>query len=62
MMTEQLKLVANELRTVRPSADDQRRNPDLDVQAIWRDDVEHTIKCKGLDDTTAAQFRAACGL
>lgn len=48
-----------DLRRVRPTAADQRREPGLDLIAIWRDDIEHSIRCRELDETRAAAFRAA---
>jgi hypothetical protein len=48
------------MRAVKPTLADQRRNPDLDVMQVWRDDIEHTIRCKGWDDVQAAAFRSLC--
>lgn len=39
----------------------EKANPGVDLVAAWVSDVEHTIKCKGLDEDTASSFRAACG-
>lgn len=52
---------AADLRNVRPTKADAKRNPDIDVMAVWRDDIEHTIRCKGWDEQQAAAFRALCG-
>lgn len=62
MMTQYLQMAAADLRTVRPTPADQRRNPDVDVTQVWRDDIEHTIRCQKLTDEQAAEFRTACGL
>lgn len=59
MLTKSLQYAADDLRTVRPTKADQRANPDIDVMAVWRDDIEHTISCKGLDAQQADEFRAA---
>lgn len=55
------KFAAADLRKVRPTAADAKRNPDIDVMAVWRDDIEHTIRCKGWDEQQAAEFRTLCG-
>jgi hypothetical protein len=52
---------AADLRKVRPTKADAKRNTDIDVMAVWRDDIEHTIRCKGWDAEQAAEFRALCG-
>lgn len=52
--------IISDLRAVRPTARDQRHNPDIDVMAVWRDDIEHSIKCQGLTPEQANEFRAAC--
>lgn len=62
MLTKTLQYAANDLRSVRPTKADQRRNPAIDVDAVWRSDVEHTIACKALNQDDAAEFRAACGV
>lgn len=59
MLTEYLHRVANELRAVRPTKADQRRNHGIDVHQVWLDDIEHTIRCQKLDAEQAAAFRAA---
>lgn len=58
-MTDSMQFAINDLRKVRPTARDQKRNPDIDVNAVWMDDIEHTIKCKGWDERQANEFRAA---
>lgn len=67
-MTASLRSAAADLRTVdprrmRPSQRSavERANPGADLAAAWLDDVEHTIKCKGMDTDTAIAFRSACG-
>lgn len=57
-----LQRVAKELRAVRPTAADRKRNPSLDLDAIYRGDVEHTIERQGLSGAAANAFRLACGL
>ena len=52
---------ATDLRKVRPTAADARRNPGIDVMAVWREDIEHTIRRKGWDADQAVAFRALCG-
>jgi hypothetical protein len=49
-----------DLRQVRPTAADQKRNPNLDLMAIWMDDIEHTIRCKEWPADIAQEFRSAC--
>lgn len=56
------KRCISDLRAVRPRPADQRANPDIDVMAVWREDIEHTIRCQGLTDDQAAVFRAAVGV
>lgn len=57
----QLELIANDFRKCRPTARDQRNNPDIDVKQVWLADIEHTINCKGWDSTQASAFRELCG-
>lgn len=64
-----LQTAAADLRTVDPRRMRplQRRaaekaNQGVDLTAVWLDDVEHTIKCKGMDAETASAFRVACGV
>lgn len=59
-MTKQMQMAVSDLRCVRPTKADQRRNPDVDVMQVWREDIEHTIRCTGLSAEQAAEFRAAC--
>jgi hypothetical protein len=59
MLTKSLQYAAADLCRVKPTKADARRNPDIDVMALWHDDIEHTIRCKGLDESMAAEFRAA---
>lgn len=55
------EFAAADLRKVRPTKADARRNPGIDVTAVWRDDIEHTIRCQGWDAEQATEFRALCG-
>lgn len=59
-MPKSAEYAAADLRRVRPTAADARRNPDVDVMAVWIADIEHTISCKGWDAETAEAFRVAC--
>lgn len=59
-MNRDMQYAADDFRAARPTAADQRRNPDIDVMQVWRDDIEHTIKCKEWDAKQAEEFRAAC--
>ena len=56
-----MKAIAADMRRTMPTAADQRRNPDIDVMHVWRDDIEHTITAKGWDAEQAEAFRALCG-
>lgn len=58
LTSSDLSCVAD-FRRARPTAADQRRQPSLDLLAIWRDDIEHSIRCRELDEVRAAAFRAA---
>lgn len=51
-----------EFRRVRPTAADQRREPGLDLLAIWRDDIEHSIRCREIPADRAAAIRSALGV
>lgn len=59
-LSKSLQMAAADLRSVRPTKADQKRNKDIDVMAVWLDDIEHTIKCKDLAPEQAEAFRAAC--
>lgn len=60
-LPQSLQFAAADLRQVRPTAADQKRNPGIDVLAVWRDDIEHTLKCKEVTDEAIAEaFRKAC--
>lgn len=55
-----MEAAAADLRRVKPTPADQRHNQDIDVMQVWRDDIEHTIRCQGWDANQAAVFRALC--
>jgi len=59
MLSTYLKMAVADLRSVRPTAADQRRNPDIDLMQLWRDDIEHTICCQRLSAELADEFRNA---
>jgi hypothetical protein len=59
-LSVQLRSAVQDLRAVRPTEADQRRNPDVDVMQVWREDIEHTIRCKDLSAEQAQEFRSAC--
>lgn len=59
-LTKSMQMAAEDLRRVRPTKADQKRNPDTDVMQVWRDDIDHTIRCKEITGSAADEFRAAC--
>lgn len=52
----------DEFRRVRPTKADQRREPGLDLIAIWREDIEHSIRCREIPADRAEAIRAALGI
>lgn len=61
-LTAYLTKIANEIRRCRPTARDQKNNPNLDLAAIHREDVEHAVQMQRLEGSMAEAFRAACGV
>ena len=60
-LTPYIQRIANDFRTVRPTKADQRRNPDIDVMAVWRDDIAHSARCQELTPEQTEEFRRLCG-
>lgn len=61
MLSKYLQMAAADLRKVRPTAADQRRNPGIDVTRVWLEDVEHTIKMQEIPAAQTDEFRALAG-